>query len=168
MLIWHKGNAFSQFYRWYPGLNADSGVGLLQLEQADGRFDMEKNLSSGNAGDPYPGTSGNTRFDSTSNPNSNWYSGFTGIPSGVNISNISASGPVMTFSFGTTQPPPPPPPPPCPSDTTVKVGRKQSGKIVSYPGECSPPSGSFFPVGTTIVDCTGNCTFTVTVKRAGK
>lgn len=172
LLIYHLKRAFYQCQGWYPGRNADSMHYLIGLEQADGLFHLEKNLSSGNAGDPYPGATGNTRFDSASTPNSNWYSGYNGVPSGVNISQISASGAIMFFSLGIDTVIPPPPPPDtliCPSDITVTCGRKQTGKVVSYaaPGDCSPPSGTFFLVGVTSVDC-GSCQFMVTVRRPGK
>jgi len=169
LLIWHLKQAFFQCHGWYPGRNADSSHYLVALEQADGRFDMEKNLSSGNAGDPYPGITGNTRFDSTSIPNSNWYGGYFGNPSGINISQISASGSTMSFALGLADTViTPPDTVVCSPDLDITVGKKQAGKVVTYPGECSPPSGSFFPVGTTIVDCIGNCTFTVFVHQTGR
>ncbi|HEY6334050.1 MAG TPA: HYR domain-containing protein [Blastocatellia bacterium] len=62
-----------------------------------------------------------------------------------------------------------------PSNITVPNDTNQCGATVNYPttnGGCgsisfSPPSGSFFPVGTTTVTCTangGSSSFTVTVK----
>lgn len=71
----------------------------------------------------------------------------------------------------------------CPDDITVMNELGKNGSIVNYPpptvsdncavasSVCSPPSGSFFPTGTTTVICTatdtvGNtstCSFTVTV-----
>ncbi|MFG6494570.1 HYR domain-containing protein [Fictibacillus sp. UD] len=70
----------------------------------------------------------------------------------------------------------------CPPDITVSNDPGQCGAVVEYPDPtvgcpdltvtCSPPSGTFFSVGTTTVTCTataatGNlvaeCTFTVTV-----
>ncbi|WP_363321613.1 FG-GAP-like repeat-containing protein, partial [Polycladomyces subterraneus] len=74
------------------------------------------------------------------------------------------------------------PVPTCPSNITVRNDPGQCGAVVNYPTPtsncpgvtvtCSPPSGSFFPVGTTTVTCTasdgtGNtesCAFTVTVQ----
>ena len=64
-----------------------------------------------------------------------------------------------------------------PSDIIVPHDSAQSGAVVNFSGPaitgdcspvtCTPPSGSFFPIGTTLVTCsdtTGNqCTFTVTV-----
>lgn len=172
LLIYHLKSAFYQCKGWYPGRTADSARYLIALEQADGLFHLEKNLSTGNLGDPYPGSTGSTRFDSASNPNSHWYFGYTGRPSGVSITQISGSGPVMTFVLGGSSPPPPPPPPDtvrCQNDTIVRIGNKKTGKVVTFSGECNPPSGSFFPVGQTSVSCTQpNCTFIVNVQRAGK
>ncbi len=68
----------------------------------------------------------------------------------------------------------------CPPDVTVDAAPNQCGALVTYPEpqttglcgsvSCSPPSGSFFSVGTTVVTCTaaaGNtCTFRVTVRDA--
>jgi subtilisin-like proprotein convertase family protein len=65
----------------------------------------------------------------------------------------------------------------CPANVTVSNDPNQCGAVVNYPPPttsgscttvtCSPPSGSFFPVGTTTVTCTdtggANCAFTVTV-----
>jgi subtilisin-like proprotein convertase family protein len=67
----------------------------------------------------------------------------------------------------------------CPSNTTVSNDPNQCGAVVNYPPPtssgtcgtitCSPPSGSFFPVGTTTVTCMesggggGSCSFTITV-----
>jgi hypothetical protein len=56
----------------------------------------------------------------------------------------------------------------CPTDITVCNDPGQCGAVVTYPtGGCgtptyTPPSGSFFPVGTTTVT-SSECTFTVTV-----
>lgn len=65
----------------------------------------------------------------------------------------------------------------CPPNITVSNDLNQCGAVVTYPAPtasagcgtvtCSPPSGSFFPVGTTTVTCSTTagpgCTFTVTV-----
>jgi hypothetical protein len=63
----------------------------------------------------------------------------------------------------------------CPVNITVSNDPNQCGAVVSYPAPkgdcgkviCSPPSGSFFPTGTTTVSCnittSQPCSFTVTV-----
>jgi subtilisin-like proprotein convertase family protein len=66
----------------------------------------------------------------------------------------------------------------CPANITTNNDLDQCGKVVTYPAptpsgscgtiNCSPASGSFFPVGTTTVNCTSTagptCSFTVTVQ----
>jgi hypothetical protein len=65
----------------------------------------------------------------------------------------------------------------CPSNITVLNDEGQCGATVNYPppnttnscskGNCNPPSGTFFPVGTTTVNCSSSgasCSFTVSVK----
>ncbi|TLY32822.1 MAG: HYR domain-containing protein, partial [Ignavibacteria bacterium] len=69
----------------------------------------------------------------------------------------------------------------CPANIVRSNDSGQCGAIVTYtpptsPGcvtvTCSPPSGSFYPVGTTTVNCTAStgesCSFTVTVKDTTK
>jgi subtilisin-like proprotein convertase family protein len=67
----------------------------------------------------------------------------------------------------------------CPANVTQSNDPNQCGAVVTYPAPttsgscgtvtCSPPSGSFFPVGTTTVTCSetsmamATCSFTVTV-----
>src|SRR5262249_11483371 len=66
----------------------------------------------------------------------------------------------------------------CPTDTTKGNDPNQCGAVVNYPAPsggagcgtitCVPSSGSFFPVGTTTVNCTSTagptCSFKVTIK----
>ncbi|MGA9770101.1 MAG: HYR domain-containing protein [Blastocatellia bacterium] len=67
----------------------------------------------------------------------------------------------------------------CPSDITMGKDAGQCGAVITFstpvgsgPGcgtiECSPPSGGFFPIGTTNVICFGNsgtaCSFAVTIQ----
>ena len=64
----------------------------------------------------------------------------------------------------------------CPANITVPNLTNQCGAVVTYPSptgscgaiNCLPTSGSFFPVGTTTVNCTSvagpTCAFTVTVQ----
>ncbi|MGB4645531.1 MAG: M6 family metalloprotease domain-containing protein [Dictyoglomaceae bacterium] len=73
---------------WYPGLDPSKHY-LVALEQADGLWELEKNLSSGNVGDPYPGSTNNTTFDENSTPNSKAY---FEIPTAVAVKNIAVSG----------------------------------------------------------------------------
>lgn len=66
----------------------------------------------------------------------------------------------------------------CPANITVPNAQAQCGAIVNYPPPnttnscsmvgCNPPSGTFFPVGTTTVNCSSSsgasCSFTISVK----
>lgn len=61
----------------------------------------------------------------------------------------------------------------CPKNLNVLIDRGQTGLNVFYDatGNCNPPSGSFFPVGKTLVHCEGRndfCFFTVNVHEKGK
>ena len=78
LLIWHVDEAAA-------GNDAEcrqadnyscSGSGrhyLVALEQADGLYQLENGANQGNAGDPFPGSTGKRRFDFGSNPNSSSY-----------------------------------------------------------------------------------------------
>lgn len=65
------------------------------LVQADGRWDLEGNVNSGDSSDLW-GAPVYTHCGLNTSPNTNWWSG---MPSELDISNVSASGPAMTFDF---------------------------------------------------------------------
>jgi len=90
LLIYHvdeKMRGTQNDYEWYPGLDPSKHY-LVALEQADGLWELEKRKSSGNNGDPYPGSTGNTTFDENSTPNSKAYGE---IPTTVAVRNITIS-----------------------------------------------------------------------------
>lgn len=96
LLIWHiDDQATHNQYEWYPG-HTNFGHYQVALEQADNLYQLEKNSSLGDAGDPFPGSSSNIGFTPGSAPSSGTYDGSGGY---VSIVNISASGPVMTADF---------------------------------------------------------------------
>ncbi len=65
ILVWHiDDNVWSNDLEWHPH---------VFLEQADGKFDLQYNRNTGDAGDPFPGTSGLTHFDDKTTPNSRSY-----------------------------------------------------------------------------------------------
>ena len=81
LLIWHVDDTQTN--------NNHPGSYWVGLRQADGKQDLETNGDQGDAGDPFPGASGNTTFDGASNPNSN---DKFGNPTPVAVRNIAPSG----------------------------------------------------------------------------
>ncbi|MGM0442673.1 MAG: M6 family metalloprotease domain-containing protein [Fibrobacterota bacterium] len=69
---------------------------LVSLEQADGRYDLEKNRNSGDGSDPFTSSNGSSFNDNTS-PDANWWNGSA---SGIDIRDISAAGETMSFQIG--------------------------------------------------------------------
>jgi len=84
--------------------NSGEGRHLISLEQADGRFDLERARSWGfgsDEGDPYPGETGNREFSWQTTPSN--YS-YEGTPTQVSIRDISDPGDVMTFDVEVNSP----------------------------------------------------------------
>src|SRR3990170_7658108 len=102
LLVWHiDGNTIANKSstnevnnsECYPPSNCISNHYGVALIQADGNWDLEKNINEGDVGDPYPGSQNKTSFTDTSSPGSKLYSN---LPISVSITNISASGSTMT------------------------------------------------------------------------
>ena len=81
LLIWHMDE--EKLNGWGPNLDEPHyGVGL---EQADGQYHLELGYGRGDAGDPFPGSTGNHTFDDDSVPNSHSY---YIVPSLISVSNV--------------------------------------------------------------------------------
>lgn len=91
LLIWHIDEG-------QPG-NTDENHYKVALEQADNLRDLEMDRNRGDAGDPYPGTTGNTSFTGSSSPSSNSYAN---QPTCVSVTQISVPGPTMTAKVAVT------------------------------------------------------------------
>jgi M6 family metalloprotease-like protein len=81
LLIYHVDNSRSN--------NRNEDHYLVDLEQADGNRDLNRNVNRGDAGDPFPGTTNNRRFERDTKPNSRDY---TGAETYVGVRQIDTSG----------------------------------------------------------------------------
>jgi len=88
VLVFHVDDAI--------GTNRDENHYKVGLMQADGRRDLNFNRNRGDDGDPFPGSTKNTRFDLSTNPNSNDYSDSTTL---VSVRDIRHSGKDMIVDF---------------------------------------------------------------------
>lgn len=76
--------------------NTNENHYLVDLEQADGRRDLNKGNGRGDAGDPFPGSFNNINFGPDTNPNSKDYSSQNTF---VSVRNIHKSGADMIADF---------------------------------------------------------------------
>jgi len=74
---------------------------FVDLEEADGKDDLDNLNNTGDAGDVFPGASGNRSFDDNSIPDSRDYEN---RPTGVEIKKISISGSTMTAEITARNP----------------------------------------------------------------
>ncbi|RPI24931.1 MAG: M6 family metalloprotease domain-containing protein, partial [Acidobacteria bacterium] len=114
LLVWHIDETRADNdYQWYPGCSNCDGRYKVALEQADGRWDLEKKSNFGDPSDPFPGYCAGQpcrrSLDVSTTPNSNLNSG---APSGVSISAISDPFSTMTATLSVAAAPCVPPQPP--------------------------------------------------------
>ena len=95
LLIWHIDE--------HQPDNSDETHYMVGLVQADDERDLENSTNRGDAGDAFPGSTGNTSFGAATAPSSHSHAG---APTGVSVTNISASGPTMTATVDVTVPGP--------------------------------------------------------------
>lgn len=74
---------------------------MVSVEQADGKFDLENNINYGDENDLFGGPQ-YTSFTDLATPNSKWWNGQS---SGLNITNISDVGDVMSFVLNNSNKP---------------------------------------------------------------
>ncbi len=100
LLIWHVDDNLSgsNKYECKQANNYLCGASnqhfRVALEQADGLLDLEYSRNQGDAGDPFPGSTGRTAFSFTTTPNSTSY--YSTTDWGLDVSSISASASTMT------------------------------------------------------------------------
>lgn len=101
LLIYHiDDGVYGNNSQWYPG-HTTSGHYQVALEQADALWQLEQETNSGNAGDPYPGSSNNRNYNASSTPNSKDYNNQL---TGIAVQNISNSSASMTADLFGSQP----------------------------------------------------------------
>lgn len=94
LLIWHIDESKTG--------NQDEYHKLVDLEEADGRADLDAGRNRGDAGDPFPGDTGKRAFDPATNPDSLLYDG---TDPGIWVSYIGDPGNTMVARFGFNSPP---------------------------------------------------------------
>lgn len=93
LLIWHIDENQPD--------NTDETHYRIGLEQADGLRSLELGVNRGDASDPFPGANNNTAFTDETTPSSRSY---TGVPTGVSITNIVAANGVITATLSINAP----------------------------------------------------------------
>jgi immune inhibitor A len=101
LLLWHIDDSVPN--------NNNPAHYKVALLQADGQRDLELAHNRGDAGDPFPGTNQNNNWNAATNPGSRSY---VGNDTHVSLTNISASGAVMTVNVTVRSPAPVTPPAP--------------------------------------------------------
>lgn len=99
LVVWHidesKANNTGE---WYPTCGAPcTSHYKVALVQADGAYHLEREMNRGDAGDPFPGTSGVTLLTADTVPSSRLYSG---ADSGFYLDLIRRSGSTMVADIG--------------------------------------------------------------------
>ncbi|WP_324717234.1 M6 family metalloprotease domain-containing protein [Carboxydochorda subterranea] len=151
LLIWHIDERMTG--------NTNDLHRLVDLEEADGRDDLDRTRQNGgnrgDAGDPYPGTSGNTAFTATSYPNNLLYDG-TG--SGRALTGIALAGNTVTAQLQVSSPPQ--------ATVSVTPGWGAPPLQVTFSAAVSDPDGDVaqtwwqLPDGTRVDGLTASTTFT--------
>jgi M6 family metalloprotease-like protein len=143
LLVWHVDESIeSNDYEWYPGCRRCSSHYKVALLQSDGAWHLEKNLNSGDTGDPFPGSTGRTTLTSDTVPNNRLYSGAT---SGFFLDYIRQSGTdmVAAIGFGSYG---------IPLTLSVTIEGVGGGTVTSVPAGifCGSSSSADFPFGSTV------------------
>lgn len=110
-------------------VNSDEKHKLVDLEEADGLDQLDKSVNRGDEGDLYPGSTNAVAFDASSYPNSDLYSGMT---SGISISDISEDQMTVSFTLSTS---------PDPRDNLISINGCGPDNLQTYTGN---GSGAWF------------------------
>ena len=92
LMIYHVNENRTAGFNSFGPNNDNENNKLVDVEAADGNYDLDDNNNRGDGGDPFPGISGNVNFNNSTNPSSNRNDGFQ---TGISINNISDSDSLM-------------------------------------------------------------------------
>jgi len=150
LLIWHidgdyiaahyGDNTVNKTQCWLgEGLNCTTQHYGVSLVQADNLWELEKNIDQGDSGDPYLGSTNNTSFSFSTSPSSALWDG---SQSHVVVTDISASGSIMTATLS------------APQQYTLAINKQGtgSGTITSSPTRinCGTACSQSFDAGTPV------------------
>lgn len=93
LLVYHVDKNLADIWPGSNAINVKSSHLGVKVYEADGLENLANGNNRGDAGDPFPGSSGNTVLNGTSTPNTHLWSGAS---SGLQISGITAPGSVMS------------------------------------------------------------------------
>lgn len=96
LAIWHVDENVIESTRYSNRINADENVKGIDLEEADGKNQLDENTNRGDNGDLFPGSSIKRNFNSSTNPNALLNDG---SDEGISISGITESNGVITFNI---------------------------------------------------------------------
>ena len=100
MAIWHINSKRTDRYPASIHVNNRRDSKGVDLEEADGDFDLDFERNRGDAGDLFPGSHRRTIFDNESDPNSQLYEDKgEGVETGIAITNIQLDGTTIQFDF---------------------------------------------------------------------
>lgn len=131
MAIWHVDSDKTAMYPNRNEVNGDTDRKGVDLEEADGRDELDAlPFHAGDAGDVFPGTTGNTAFSPRSYPHSNTYVASQGSTnSGVNLQDIRLRDGIISFTYrkeganvGTS----------CDEPATAVVGGNEAERTVNW------------------------------------
>ena len=139
LAIWHIDSEKTALYPTYNEVNADHRRKGVDLEEADGRDDLDKGANRGDFGDLFPGLSGATSFNHKTRPNADLYAAARGsVKTGIGIENIKEVHGQIEFTYrndragaGET----------CDEPATATVGDNSSDQYTSWHAFTMPKDG---------------------------
>lgn len=100
LAIWHIDQNRASSYPASNSVNGDVRRKGVDLEEADGRNDLDNSSNRSDAGDLFPGTAGQMSFDYSTKPSSAMYVSVSGsTESGLKLENIRETDGRIAFSY---------------------------------------------------------------------